>query len=108
MGFLKLFSSKSSAAVQKLPSGSLTVDREGNIVTSTVPSAYPSGVLREIAAEALLLFRESRAAQLPLTELNIHFASLQITARELRGGAIVFLSPKTTSFTTRPQTAKRI
>jgi len=107
MGFLKLFS-KSRAAVQKLPSGSLTVDREGNIVTSTVSSAYPSGLLRAIAGEALNIFREAHTAQMPLTELNIHFGSLQITARELRGGAIVFLSPKTTSFTNRPQTEKRL
>ena len=108
MGFLKLFSSKSSAAVHKLPSGSMTVDREGKIVASTVSSNYPSGLLREVAAEALSLLREAHAAQLPLTELHIHFASLQITARELRGGAILFLSPKTTTFTIRPQTEKRI
>lgn len=107
MGFLNLFS-KSRPAVQKLPSGSLTVDRDGNIVTTTVSSAYPAGLLREIAAEALQLFREARTAQLPLSELSIHFASLQITARELRGGAILFLSPKTTMFTTRPQTEKRL
>jgi len=54
--------------------------------------------LREITHEVLALFREARMAQIPMSELNIHFASLQITARELRGGAIVFLSPKTGSF----------
>jgi hypothetical protein len=96
MGFLNFFS-KSSAAVQRLPSGTFTVDRQGNIVTTTVPSAYPSELLREIACEVLNLFQEARAAQMPLTEFNLHFASLQITARELRGGALVFLSPKTTS-----------
>jgi hypothetical protein len=108
MGFLKLFS-KSSAAVQKLPSGSLTVDQNGKVVTSTVSSSYPSGLLRAIADETLQLFREAHAAQMPVTELSIHLASLQITARELRGGgAILFLSPKTTSFTNRPQTEKRL
>ena len=101
MGFLNLFS-KSRPEVQKLPSGSLTVDREGNIVTTTVSSVYPTGLLREIAIEAMKLIREARIAQLPLTELSIHFASLQVTARELRNGAIVFLTPKTTTFTTRP------
>lgn len=96
MGFLKLFS-RSGAAVQKLPSGSFTVDREGNIVTTTVASSYPRELLEEIARDILKLFRDSRAAQVSVNELTLHFASFQITARELRGGAIVFLSPKTIS-----------
>jgi hypothetical protein len=99
MGFLKFFS-RSGPALQQLPSGSLTVDRHGNIVTTTVSSAYPSELLHEIAGEVLKLFREARTAQISMTELNIHFASLQVTARELRSGAIVFLSPKTSSFKT--------
>ena len=97
MGFLKFFS-RSSATVQRLPSGSMTVDRQGKIVATTVSSSYPSELLHEITREVLTLFREARTAQIPMSELNIHFASLQITARELRGGAIVFLSPKTGSF----------
>ena len=96
MGLLKFFS-RSGPAVQKLPSGSFTVDREGNIVTTTVASSYPRDLLEEIAKEILRLFRDSRAAQISANELTLHFASFQITARELRGGAIVFLSPKTTS-----------
>lgn len=93
MGFLNFFS-KSGAAVQKLPSGSFTVDRTGRIVATTVPSSYPPELLEEIAREVLKLFRDARDGQVPLVEFNLHFASLQITARELRGGAIVFLTPK--------------
>ncbi|MBC8096266.1 MAG: hypothetical protein H7Y43_10665 [Akkermansiaceae bacterium] len=93
MGFLNFFS-KSGAAVQKLPSGSFTVDSDGNIVATTVSSSYPVELLEDISREVLKLFRDARTAQMPLAELNLHFASLQITARELRGGAIVFLSPK--------------
>lgn len=96
MGFLNFFS-KAGAAVQRLPSGTLTVDRAGNIVASTVASSYPAALLSAIARDVLTLFAEARAAQVPLTEFNLHFASLQITARELRGGAMIFLSPKTTS-----------
>jgi hypothetical protein len=96
MGFLNLFS-KSGAAVQRLPSGSFTVDRNGNIVTTTVASSYPVEFLNEIAREVLFLFKEARNVQVPMTEFSLNFASLQITARELRGGAIVFLSPTTTS-----------
>jgi hypothetical protein len=50
-------------------------------------------MLEEIAAEILRLFQEARQAHLPLAEFRIHFASLQITAREARGGAIIFLTP---------------
>jgi hypothetical protein len=32
---------------------------------------------------------------MPLAEINLYFASLRITARELRGGAIIFLFPQT-------------
>jgi hypothetical protein len=43
----------------------------------------------------MLLFRQARDAQMPLAEFSIHFASLRITAREMRGGAVIFLSPRT-------------
>jgi hypothetical protein len=99
MGILKkLFGS--NAAVQQLPTGTVTVDRQGNIVTSTVSSAYPKSLLREIGGDVLELFREARAAQMPLAEISVHFGSLRITARELRGGAIIFLFPQTALFAT--------
>jgi hypothetical protein len=92
MGLLNLFA-KSRPALQRLPSGSMTVDRDGHIVTSTVASSYPVEVLEEIANEVLGMFVEARKAHLPLTEFKINFASLQITAREARGGAVIFLTP---------------
>jgi len=93
MGFLKRFF-RSRAAVQQLPAGSVAVDRNGRVVTYTVSSVYPKELLRDIGQEVLSLFREARAAQMPLAEVSIHFASLHITARELRGGAIIFLFPQ--------------
>ena len=102
MGRLRFFS-QTGPAVQRLPSGSMTVDRAGNVVATTVPSTYPVGMLREIAKEILAIFREASAAQMPLSEFNLHFASFRITAREMRGGAIIFLSPKT-SFKTASST----
>ena len=96
MGFLKKLSRlfRSRAGVQQLPAGSVTVDRDGHVVTSTVSSAYPPALLQEIGRDVLVLFREARAAQMPLAEVSIHFGSLRITARELRGGAIIFLFPQ--------------
>jgi hypothetical protein len=94
MGFLrKIFGGL--AAVQQLPTGTITVDRSGNIVTSTVSSVYPKPLLRDIGRDILEMFREARAAQMPLAEISLHFGSLRITARELRGGAIIFLLPQT-------------
>ncbi|HEY3932649.1 MAG TPA: hypothetical protein VGM58_09810 [Verrucomicrobiae bacterium] len=95
MGFLKkLFGSR--AAIQQLPTGSITMDRDGQIVTSTVSSAYPRALLQAIGRDVLRLFREARSTEMPLTELDIHFASLRITARELRGGTLIFIFPQTT------------
>ena len=95
MGFLNNIFRRPRATVQQLPSGSLTVDRHGEVITSTVSSGYPKALLREIGREVLQLFRESRTAQMPLGEVSLHYASLRITARELRGGAIIFLFPLT-------------
>ncbi|MEY2457569.1 MAG: hypothetical protein QOD03_1451 [Verrucomicrobiota bacterium] len=96
MGLLNLFSNSRNAAVQRLPAGTMTVDRFGNIITTTVSSAYSTKLLNDIATEVLRLFREARHAQIPLAEFRIQFASLEIVAREMRGGAIVYLKPDIT------------
>ena len=95
MGFLKNIFGGRHAEVQQLPTGTITVDRQGHIVTSTVSSAFPKHLLRDIARDVLELFREARIAQMPLAEVSLHYGSLNITARELRGGAIIFLFPQT-------------
>ena len=94
MGFLKkLFGGL--AAVQQLPVGTITVDRNARIIASTVSSGYPKDLLQIIARDILELLHEARIAQMPLAEISLHFGSLLITARELRGGAIIFLLPQT-------------
>jgi hypothetical protein len=102
MGFLKkLFGGL--AAVQQLPSGTITVDRDGTIIASTVSSTYPKALLQTIARDVLELLCEARLAQMPLAEISLHFGSLRITARELRGGAIIFLLPQTALLPTSNQ-----
>ena len=94
MGFLsKLFGGR--AAVQQLPTGTITVNRQGHIVTSTVSSGFPKKMLHDIGRDVIELFREARTAQMPLAEVSLHYGSLRITARELRGVAIIFLFPQT-------------
>ena len=95
MGILKLFA-KPAPVVRKLPAGSFTVDRDGNVMTTTVGSEYPQWLLEDTAREVLTLFRGARAARMPLTGLELNYAGLHITAREMQGGAIVFLSPQNT------------
>jgi hypothetical protein len=98
MGILKKLFGGTAAAVQQLPAGTVTVDRQGRIVTSTVSSTFPQPLLEEVAHDVLELFREARTAQIPLAEVSLYFASLRVTARELRGGAIIFLFPQTALF----------
>lgn len=104
MGFLKRFF-RSHAAVQQLPAGSLTVDRAGQIVASTVASAYSRDLLRDLGRDVLELFKEARAAEMPLAEITLHFGSLHLSARELRSGAVIFLLPQT-ALTANPKPSR--
>ena len=92
MGFLSRFT-KPAPTLLRLPSGSFTVDREGSVLVGTLPSSFPSALVSDIARQVLAVFHDGVAAQLPLSEIIINYSSLKITARELRGGAIIFLSP---------------
>ncbi|MDB6065855.1 MAG: hypothetical protein JWR26_2063 [Pedosphaera sp.] len=78
-----------------LPRGSFTVDRDGRLLASTLPQSFPSALAGDIATQVLALFRSAQTAQLPLTEIIIRYSSLKMTARELRGGAIIYLAPQT-------------
>jgi hypothetical protein len=92
MGLMTLFS-KPAPTLLRLPAGSFSVDRQGRIVSGTLPSTFPANLAAALARQILAAFREAAAAQLHLSELQIDYPSLRITARELRGGAIVFLKP---------------
>lgn len=102
MGLLKLFS-KPAPSLLKLPSGSFTVDRSGRMVVGTLPSSYPAELVREIGRHVLTTFRDAHAAQLPLAELVVCYAALRITAREMRGGAIIYLAPQTVTDPVKPR-----
>jgi hypothetical protein len=93
MGLLNLFA-KPAPTLLRLPSGSFTVGRDGRVLTGTLPSSFPGEVVKDIAQQVRAAFAEAETAQLPLSELVINYSSLRISARELRGGAIVFLAPK--------------
>ncbi|MDX1952299.1 MAG: hypothetical protein SFY81_08935 [Verrucomicrobiota bacterium] len=93
MDFLKIFSRGAPTTPMPLPTGTFTVDRFGKLITSTVSQSFPEKYVLEIGEAVIAIFRQAMEAEVPLTEITLTFASLKITARELRGGAIVFLSP---------------
>ena len=98
MGILNFFA-KPAAALMPLPRGSFTVDREGHVLASTLPQSFPTEFAEEIALDVLAAFKEAHEARIVLRELVIRYTNLKLTARELRGGAIVFLVPQTFSST---------
>ncbi len=100
MGLLSLFS-RAPTDLLPLPRGSFTVDSEGRVLASTLPHSYPADFTQDIATEVLAVFRSAKVARLPLSEVMIRYSSLKLTARELRGGAIIFLNPQTLSNTSK-------
>jgi len=94
MGLLTFFK-KGQIRLLSLPSGSFTVDQEGRVLVSTLPQGFPVDLVQDIGNQVLTAFRSAKAAQMPFSEVIIRYSSLKLTARELRGGAIIFLSPQT-------------
>lgn len=96
MGFLGLFKKPEDAkpALVGLPSGSFTIDATGRVVVSTIRGTFPAVYLKQISDLVLATFRSAREAQQPLSELVAQYATFKLTAREMRGGAIIFLAPR--------------
>lgn len=100
---LNLFSRPAPARLTHLPAGSFTVDRNGRVMTSTLPQTFPAECQADIAAQVLAAFRAAAKAQLPLQELVVHYGALKLHAREQRGGAMIFLTPQTLGQTSKRQ-----
>ncbi len=96
MGIMKPFARTSKMLrLERLPSGCYTVHRGGALVASTLPSSFSRETMLEVGRVVVHAFRTAQATQLPLTDLHLRFSGLAITARELRGGALIFLEPAT-------------
>lgn len=96
MGFITNWF-RSAKPLLQLHSGSFSMDRTGRILANTLPSTFPRNLVEMIGQCVALTFAEAQNAHLPLHELVIHYPGLKITAREMRGGAMVFLSTPTSS-----------
>jgi hypothetical protein len=96
MGILKPFSrTQKPLRPERLPAGSFSVHRGGEIVASTLPSSFSSSAVASISRVVLAAFQRAQQANIPLSDLYLHYSGLTIIARELRGGALVFLQPAT-------------
>jgi hypothetical protein len=96
MGLLKPFSrEKKPLRPERLPNGCFTVHRGGDLVASTLPSSFPQEAILAIGHAVIEAFRSAQDVNLALGELHLNFSGLTITARELRGGALIFLQPAT-------------
>ncbi len=94
MGLLTLFPRSTTLNLVRLPNGSFTVDLHGKVVTSTLPHTFPEAWAEEIGTNVVAAFRAAENVQLPLKELVADYSAMKLTARALRGGAIIFLAPQ--------------
>jgi hypothetical protein len=96
MGLLKKFG-KASAEPARLPTGAFTIDAQGRVVSSTIPRWVSEKQVNAIGHQILAVFVGARKAQLQFSEVVVDYGAFKITAREMRGGAMIFLAPKTKS-----------
>ncbi len=95
MGLLSLFSrQEEQPKLEKLPTGSFTIDRTGKLAASTLPGTYPEENVKAIGELVMNIFLSAQKANLPLRELTLSYAAVKISARDLRGGVMIFLTPR--------------
>jgi hypothetical protein len=94
MGLLTLFPRATKLNLVRVPNGSFTVDPAGKVLISTMPQTFPQSWAEMIGKHVVETFRSAQAADLPLRELVAEYSALKLTARSLRGGAIVFVAPQ--------------
>lgn len=93
MGLLSRPAKTTGSQPGVMPTGSFTVDRNGRILTSTIRSGVAPETLDRIAQTVLEALRGAQENASALQELTAQFSNLTLKARDLRGGAIIFLTP---------------
>jgi len=78
----------------RFPRGSYTVNAAGSIVVSTLPGSFPRELMLAIGKVMLAALHSARELGTPFTELAADFAGLEVRARDLTGGAIIFMTPQ--------------
>jgi hypothetical protein len=78
----------------RFPRGSYTVSSAGSVVVSTLPGSFPRDRMVAIGRVVLSALSSARELGTPFTELAADFAGVEIRARDLSGGAIIFITPQ--------------
>jgi hypothetical protein len=94
MGLLSSRYRKEPLDIHALPSGCITIDRNGAVIASTLSQSVQPAKIQHIAGMVFRALQGARGASLSLTEIQVDYPALKIVARELKGGAIVFLTPR--------------
>jgi len=82
----------------RMPSGCFAIHREGSIICNTLPQWFPTRSAEEIGHAVINAFRIASETNVTLNELSIRYSGLKILARDLRGGALIFLVPNQNHF----------
>jgi hypothetical protein len=86
----------------RMPSGCFAVHREGGLICSTLPHWFPTATMTEIARVVTAAFRIAGETNVTLAEMFIRYRGLTVIARDLRGGALIFLTPNEAHFARKP------
>ena len=99
MGVLKPFV-RTTVPVEagRMPSGCFAVHREGGIICSTLPQWFSRDTTEEIGRTVLDAFRIASETNVTLNDFTIRYSGMNIIARDLRGGALIFLVPNESHF----------
>ncbi len=91
---MKLFARRSGPARSfDIPQGAFTYDSAGGIVVGSVPTDWLEAYGPQLVSVFRKAFTSAEQKGLPLAEIALHYAGARITARDLRGGGIVYVFP---------------
>ncbi len=93
LSFIPFLNRKTDTDLFRLPSGSFTVDPNGVVVSSTLPQSFPQAHVRDIARCVMSCFKRAQQNRIQISEVHLHFSTLKITAREMKGSAMIFVTP---------------
>jgi hypothetical protein len=91
---MKPFSKTKTMGPAHFPRGSYTMSSAGKIVVSTLPGSFPRERMLAIGNVILSTLASARVMGTPFTEVAADYAGLEIRARDLAGGAIIFVTPQ--------------
>jgi CheY-like chemotaxis protein len=83
-----------SATGAQYPCGSYTVTSTGKVAVSTLPSSFPRVIMEVIGKVFLSTLASAKDLDCPLTELAADFPGIEVRARTVEGGAIIFVTPQ--------------